>query len=1123
MKKIFISLFLSTSVYAQNVGIGTNAPDASAMLDITSTTRGILIPRIALSATNLAAPVTAPTTSLVVYNTATAGVAPNNVTPGYYYWNGTIWVRFASGNAGWELLGNYGTNPGANFVGTKDPQDLVFRTNDIEKMRILSAGNVGINTNAPATRLDLNGDIAWREGTALALANGVNSNLAVGTNSYLRITGPTAAFSITGLAGGVNGKIVTLVNTTAYPMTISHNVTSTAANRIYTPGSSPLLLDVQYGTVTLQYNSTLTRWVVLSYTKKDGTDWLLEGNAGINDPAVPVTYGTSPIVAGENWIGTKDANDIVLGTDNIERARIKQTNGFVGIGTATPAASLEIYNNSTVPVPQLLLRENGNDYARLTYMNTNTTTKYWTNSAILDAATDNASVWNVYYNNGVGTNIFSVTGNNRAGVMVNQAPNTSFDINGDIAWREGTALALANGANNNIAPGSTSHIRITGPTAAFTISGITAGVDGKIINIINTTTQTMTITNNDAASTAANRIYTPGATALILEGQYATISLQYNRTLARWVVISNTDGLVTDHDIYAVGTTVSPAAITDNKYTLGTLAVGHTDPLSHTLLVGSTTPILKIGQTGGLNNIESGRIIFDEGAQTYTAGTYCGLEIQHDGAANRLYINGGCTGVTQGIATFERTGDVGIMTTNPTEQLEIGGTDSKIYLNSATSNMLTFNTNGVAAPALTTRSVGTKIVLYPQVSATEVDYAIGITGSTQWYSVPDAVAAYNFRWYGGTSELMRLRGDGRLGIGIAAPTATRLQAYDPNIGTTRIAVFRNGNADGTEVQVGSVEYLHDYASTTDFNDGANTVGLTINFNASSGYDLQLANNLAAKPTSNAWTVVSDARLKEDIHPFKDGLATLKQINPVYFKYNGRANTPANDYGIGILAQDMQKVAPYTIGTWEYLPDESNKNNIEKYLSYNNDALHYVQINAIKELDEKQSKIQQTFKNISDFGVLTLSQKETFIPFSSDFAQNISSLPVVTLTSIQSTAQLTITSTTATGFTVKINSEHSSVQINWIAMGKVKSEALNVESNYSETERQEMINKVKIPDTRLKQRIDRENAELEKFQKQLKLSEEADKQAAKVKMPNQDVMETPKSDDIETPTPQDQKK
>ncbi|MDY0135371.1 MAG: hypothetical protein RBS14_06775, partial [Atribacterota bacterium] len=57
--------------------------------------KGLLIPRVALTSTSSASPITSPATSLLIYNTATAG----DVTPGYYYWNGSAWVRFATGSS----------------------------------------------------------------------------------------------------------------------------------------------------------------------------------------------------------------------------------------------------------------------------------------------------------------------------------------------------------------------------------------------------------------------------------------------------------------------------------------------------------------------------------------------------------------------------------------------------------------------------------------------------------------------------------------------------------------------------------------------------------------------------------------------------------------------------------------------------------------------------------------------------------------------------------------------------------------------------------------------------------------------------------------------------------------
>lgn len=149
MKKIYTMflgafLMLSFSVAFAQVGISTSTPNGA--LDITSTTDGLLIPRIALTNTTTATVIT-PTASELVYNTATI----NDVTPGYYYWDGTKWVRLLSGSkTDWSLTGNAGTNA-ANYVGTSDGVALKLATVGTERLRILTNGQVVVNnTAAPA-------------------------------------------------------------------------------------------------------------------------------------------------------------------------------------------------------------------------------------------------------------------------------------------------------------------------------------------------------------------------------------------------------------------------------------------------------------------------------------------------------------------------------------------------------------------------------------------------------------------------------------------------------------------------------------------------------------------------------------------------------------------------------------------------------------------------------------------------------------------------------------------------------------------------------------------------------------------------------------------------------------
>ena len=118
------------------------------------------------------------------------------------------------------------------------------------------------------------------------------------------------------------------------------------------------------------------------------------------------------------------------------------------------------------------------------------------------------------------------------------------------------------------------------------------------------------------------------------------------------------------------------------------------------------------------------------------------------------------TGNTVEALQINNTQDVSI----PAGQLTITNANNtatgggQLYLNGATGNRIDFNTAGVAPPAFTTRSLGTKIVLYPGITAAAVDFALGIENSTLWTSVPTTTSG--FKWYGGTTVAATLSGAG---------------------------------------------------------------------------------------------------------------------------------------------------------------------------------------------------------------------------------------------------------------------------------------------------------------------------------------------------------------------------
>ena len=100
IKSIFALCFLllATALLQAQVGVGTSTPAASAQLDVSSTTKGFLPPRVALVSTaNTSSPISSPATGLLVYNTAEVGSGATAVTPGYYYYSGSAWVPLANG------------------------------------------------------------------------------------------------------------------------------------------------------------------------------------------------------------------------------------------------------------------------------------------------------------------------------------------------------------------------------------------------------------------------------------------------------------------------------------------------------------------------------------------------------------------------------------------------------------------------------------------------------------------------------------------------------------------------------------------------------------------------------------------------------------------------------------------------------------------------------------------------------------------------------------------------------------------------------------------------------------------------------------------------------------------
>ncbi len=184
----YLLIILSFSVSAQ-VSINTNgaSPDNSSMLDVQSTDKGILIPRMDETAMNNIA---TPATGLVIYNT-TANV--------FYYFDGNSWLPIGDGipDDDWTIDGNdmYNNN----------------------------TGNVGVGTNSPATKLDVNGEI--KHGNALYLY----SNAGNGTHAWVKFNSPDNGYG-DNVFMGAGGT--TIVGAGESPVYVKNNINTTNGHEI---------------------------------------------------------------------------------------------------------------------------------------------------------------------------------------------------------------------------------------------------------------------------------------------------------------------------------------------------------------------------------------------------------------------------------------------------------------------------------------------------------------------------------------------------------------------------------------------------------------------------------------------------------------------------------------------------------------------------------------------------------------------------------------------------------------------------------------------------------------------------------------------------------------------------
>jgi len=237
---------------------------------------------------------------------------------------------------------------------------------------------------------------------------------------------------------------------------------------------------------------------------------------------------------------------------------------------------------------------------------------------------------------------------------------------------------------------------------------------------------------------------------------------------------------------------------------------------------------------------------------------------------------------------------------------------------------------------------------------------------------------------------------GNVGMGIANPAA-KLHVkgtvrYD-NTGASASTIFNRTDGSAFIIGSGYANSGFTFASGRDFRIAANDRQPILD-GAVSGAGASLIMNITgdgkvgigtytpeAKLHVNGWIArtgsyaPSDKRLKSDVNNFNYGLNEVLKLNPVNFTYNGKGGTKKGAQHAGLIAQNLEEVAPELVKDFVHkdieMSDEGEDivKSEETYLAIKDSEIKFMLINAIKEqqemIENQNEKIKSLQSTVSD--------------------------------------------------------------------------------------------------------------------------------------------------------------
>lgn len=303
---VFLTLF---SILKSQVGIGTETPNSSSILDISSTNKGVLLPRVSLTSANDSSTITNPAEGLIVWNTNASSNLPTGIT----YYSGNKWNNYSSTSSNnpsnsnntttnWETNGNAGSED--NFIGTTDNVPLIVKVNNSQIEKFYPNGGVSIGLNSTTNQNK-------------SVAIGFDANASASEAFAIGNDSKAQGYQSIGIGSNSN-----TVGMQSVAIGFSSAATGNQALSLGDQSSSSSNSSIAIG--NLSTSSANQSIAIGTNAKATNGNAISIGNSASSDFYNSIVIGNS--------VSAKEDNAIVIGNDS----------NHVGIGTSTPNVNTKL-------------------------------------------------------------------------------------------------------------------------------------------------------------------------------------------------------------------------------------------------------------------------------------------------------------------------------------------------------------------------------------------------------------------------------------------------------------------------------------------------------------------------------------------------------------------------------------------------------------------------------------------------------------------------------------------------------------------------------------------------------------------------------------------------------------